>query len=483
MFYLPSFDRRVGACSLTVVPPMALSLRSVVPHDRTDGPVMTGTTVGSLQRLLADVFGSLRDVSGYSLLTAVGLALGFARELTVAATFGLSPLLDVFIAVMSIQLFFGTQIGNALETAFIARVAKEGGAVIVRREVKTALCGLLLVNLGVILFLLTSGGLLLHSIFPRFDEAQSTLGVRTLHFLTAPIVFASTAGLMRGALSVLGAFAPGFMAGSIISICSILSITLWSENLGIDALTLGVAMGNLLVMLIFAVQLFRLTSSTPSESMLSSRKGWFMLWGAAGTILVGELMYLAVGLTQQSLATWLPSGSIAAFFYASTIVSVPLSLLVLPLTTITFPRMVEAFGQDRTIGLALLWRQAIFLLVVSFVLVAIVAFFAESIVELVFMRGKFEREHVFFTASILSIVIWALPFLSLGRVFRNSCYALSDYRTPIVGLTAQWLALAGLGAILIPLLGVQGLALAIVAGEVVTSVTMGSRLAMKLRST
>ncbi len=135
----------------------------------------------------------------------------------------------------------------------------------VRREVKPALCGLLLVNLGVVLFLLASGGLLVQGIFPRFDETQAALGVRTLHFLTLPIVFASTVGLLRGALSVLGAFAPGFVAGSIISVCSILSITIWSEPLGIDALTLGVAVGNLLVMLLFALRLLRLTSSSPSE--------------------------------------------------------------------------------------------------------------------------------------------------------------------------------------------------------------------------
>jgi putative peptidoglycan lipid II flippase len=461
---------------------MSLSLRSVVSPGRTAIPDLEEAPVGNVRRMLTDVLGPLREASGYSLLTAVGLALGFARELTVASTFGLSPQLDVFVAVMTLQLFFGAQIGNALETAFIARAAKEGGVVTVRREVKPALCGLLLVNLGVVLFLLASGGFLVHSIFPRFDAAQATLGVQTLHFLTAPIVFASTAGLLRGALSVLGAFAPGFVAGSIISICSIVSMTLWSEGLGIDALTLGVAMGNLLVMLLFAFQLVRLTSATPSESTLPARKGWFVLWGAAGTILVGELIYLAVGLTERSLASWLPSGSIAGFFYAGTIVAVPLSLLVLPLTTMTFPRLVKAFGQDKTTGLAMLRKQALLLFSVSVAVVVVVTVFAEPIVKLVFMRGKFSFEHVLFTASILSITIWALPFLSLGRVFRNSCYALSDYRTPMVGLTAQWLVLAGLGAVLAPLIGVQGLAIAIVAGEAVTSVTMGTRLAMKLRT-
>ncbi len=461
---------------------MSVSLRTIVSPGQTGIPGLDEAPVGRVRRALVDVLGPLREASGYSLLTFVGLALGFARELTVASTFGLSPQLDVFVAVMTLQMFFGAQIGNALETVFIARVAKEGGAMTVRREVKPALCGLLLVNLGVVLFLLASGGLLVQGIFPRFDETQAALGVRTLHFLMLPIVFASTAGLLRGALSVLGAFAPGFVAGSIISVCSILSMTLWSETLGIDALTLGVAVGNLLVMLLFALRLLRLMSSTPPESTPSAPKGWFVLWGAAGAILLGELMYSAVGLTERSFASWLPPGSIAGFFYASTIVSVPLSLLIIPLTTMTFPRMVKAFGEDRTAGRTMLRKQAMLLLGVSFTVVALVSFFAEPIVKLVFMRGKFSLEHALFTAFILSITIWALPFMSLGRVFRNSCYALSDYRTPMVGLTAQWVVLAGLGAMLVPLVGVQGLAIAIVAGEVVTSVTMGSRLAMKLRS-
>lgn len=460
---------------------MSFSLRALVSQGRIV-PDLDEVSVGRVRRVLIDLLRPLREASGYSLLTGVGLTLGFVRELTVASTFGLSPQLDVFVAVMSLQLFFGAQIGNALETAFISRVARGGGAAAVSRAVQSALCGLLLVNLGVVLFLLGSAGLLLSAFFPRFDGAQEALGVRTLHFLTAPIVFASTAGLLRGALSVLGAFAPGFAAGSIISLCSIVSITLWAERLGVDALTLGVAAGNLLVMLLFAVRLVRMTWSTPSEPRPPAREGWFLLWGAAGTILVGELIYAAVSVTERSLASSLPGGSIAGFFYASTIVSVPLSLLVMPLTTMAFPRMVEAFEQDRPTGLAMLSKQGLLLLAVSVMVVAVVSVFAESIVELIFVRGKFSLEHARFTASILSITVWALPFMSLGRVFRNSCYALSDYRTPLVGLTLQWLLLAGLGAVLVPRVGVQGLAIAIVAGEAATSVTMGSRLAMTLRA-
>ncbi|MDP2381530.1 MAG: lipid II flippase MurJ [Nitrospirota bacterium] len=460
---------------------MSISQKTLISPGRADQDLGV-LPLRTMQRAFADVLGPLRQASGYSLLTGIGLVLGFVRELTVASTFGLSPQLDVFVAVMSLQLFFGAQIGNALESAFISRVARGGGAAAVSRAVQPALCGLLLVNLGVVLFLLGSAGLLLSAFFPHFDAAQEALGVRTLHFLTAPIVFASTAGLLRGALSVLGSFAPGFAAGSIISLCSIVSITLCSERLGVDALTLGVAAGNLLVMLLFTSRLVRMTWSVPSESRPPAREGWFLLWGAAGTILVGELIYAAVSVTERSLASWLPPGSIAGFFYASTIVSVPLSLLVMPLTTMAFPRMVEAFGQDKSIGFAMLWKQGLLLLAVSVTAVAVVSVFAESIVELIFVRGKFSLEHARFTASILSITVWALPFMSLGRIFRNSCFALSDYRTPLVGLTMQWMLLAVLGATLVPRVGVQGLAIAIVAGEAATTVTMGSRLAMALRS-
>jgi peptidoglycan biosynthesis protein MviN/MurJ (putative lipid II flippase) len=442
-----------------------------------------GDRAGVLRQLFADLLGSVQAVSGYSLLTGVGLLLGFARELTVASTFGLSSELDVFVAVMSVQLFFGTQIGNALETAFISRVAKQDGAAVVSRSLKPALYGLTLVNAGIVVFLLGSAGLLLQTIFPRFDAGQQALAVHTLHALLVPIVFASTAGLLRGALAVLGSFAPGFLAGSIVSVCTILSIIFLSSSLGIDALTLGVAAGNLCVLVLFAGRLACHRGAGTGDSSTATKGGWFYLWGAAVTVLIGELVYSGVAVTERSLASWLPAGSIAGFFYASTIVSVPLSLLFIPLTTMTFPRMVEAFGCGALTGLELVRKQGMLLLGISVVVVAIVALFAQSIVEVVFMRGQFSIEHARFTASILSVTIFALPFMSLGRLLRNSCYSLADYRTPVVGLGVQWAALAGLGLMLVPRYGAQGLAVAMVAGEAATMLTMSALFASRVRST
>lgn len=465
---------------------MALFARSLVWPGRVAHRFLDGTALAAVRQRVAEAVESSRAVSGYSLLTGLGLLLGFARELTVASTFGLSQQLDVFVAVMSVQLFFGAQTGNALETAFIARLGAQSGSGAALRLLRPAVYGLLLVNAGVVLCLWGSGSLLLEQLFPRFDAGQQALAAHTLRAFLLPLVFASTAGLLRGALVVQGAFVPGFLAGSIVSICTIVSVALFSSSLGIDALTLGVAVGNLGVLGLFIGRLVLLmrgaSPASPAVPSVASRGGWFVLWGAAAAVLFGELVYAGVTLTERSLASWLPSGAIAAFFYASTIVSVPLSLFIVPLTTMVFPGMVEAFGRDRRAGLAQIARHGIFLSAASVVVVLVVVPFARTIVDTVFLRGQFSAEHAAFTASILSVTIMALPFMSLSRLLRNACYALSDYRTPVAGLFVQLAALAGLGVVLVPRYGAPGLACAMVASEAVLLSTLTLVLIRRVRA-
>jgi putative peptidoglycan lipid II flippase len=423
-------------------------------------------------RIQTEDRGLFKAMPIYALLIGVGLLLGFFRELTVASTFGLSSELDVFVVVMGFQLFLGVQIGNALETVFISKVASLGRGE-QRFFFKAAVRGLVVGNLAITVALIAVSGGVLSLIFPAFSQEQHQLGVRLVQILLLPIVFANIAGLVRGALAVTGTFVPGFLAGSIVSLCTIGSVLLLADVAGIDSLVWGVVVGNLMVLALYIVQLRknRVLEGPPGQAEASPAQ--VHLWKAVATVLVVEAVYQGLVLTERSFASDLGAGKIAAFYYAGTIVAVPVSLLAFPVTTTLFPRMARLFASSRAEGAALLKKYGSIQLVASGLIASVIAFFARPIVELLFMRGRFSAADAENTAHILSTLIFALPFMCLYGLIRNGFYSLSDYRTPVYGMTVQWGVVALGCGLLVPRYGVQGLAVASVLAQATHTVLLG----------
>lgn len=417
-------------------------------------------------RIDADDRGLLTAVPTYALLVGTGVLLGFLRELTVASSFGLSSELDVFVVVMGFQLFLGVQVGNALEMVFISKAASWGKNQ-QRFVFRSAFRGLVAWNLVVTTVLIAVSGGLLSLVFPAFSQEQHRLGVRLVQMLLLPIVFANMAGLVRGALAVTGTFAPGFLAGSIVSLCTIGSVLLFADAAGIDSLVWGVVAGNLLVLALYVVQLYRTRLLEGPQERDGARLSQVDLWKAVATVLVVEVVFQGLVLTERSFASHLRPGMIAAFFYAGTIVAVPVSLLAYPVNTTLFPRMTRLFASNRVEGAALLKKYGFLLLLASGLCAAIIALAARPLVELLFLRGRFSVSDAELTAHVLSMVVFALPFMTIHGLIRNGFYALSDYKTPLLGMAIQWGAVALGCGLLIPRYGVQGLAAASVVAQAI----------------
>lgn len=429
--------------------------------------------------VLIDITSMLKGVSGYSFLAIIGLGFGFIRELVVASQFGLSADLDVFVAVMSIHVFFGVQIGNSIEAAFISKVPRSSDVSVLVTRLTQTLSSLVLLNAVIVLLLVVTSDVVLKALFPGFDAHQHRLGIRMIQFLLLPIAFTNMAGLLRSGLNVLSKFAPGFFAGTVVSVMTIISVLAYAPHLGVDALVLGYAAGHFLVLVIFAARLIMIDEVVVVRSNWTGSGMWF-LWGSAGAVLMGEIFYQTVILTERSLAATLPSGSIAAFYYASTIVSVPLSLFVVPLTTTLFPSLVELFKEEPREALGCLLKHGVLIMGLGLVVAATVSNFARPIVEAIFVRGHFTVEDAAYTAGILAVTVWALPFVSLGRLLKTSCYSLQEYRGPALAVGAQAVALLSLGLVLIPRFGAFGLAVAYLCAEATMMMAMGLSLSRRL---
>jgi len=400
----------------------------------------------------------LLSLGRYSLLSGAALTFGLVRELTVSAKFGLNKDLDVYLAMSGFYLFFGAQIGNALEMVFISKSAKMDNAERVTEQVIKLIKTLLIVNLLTMIILYNTSSYIIKWIFPSFTPTQVELGVTLLAWLILAIIFSNLSGLMRAGLNVLRIFTPGMLAGSIISISSSIAVYFYGDTLGINALLYGFIVGNGLVFLMISLIFLKAANFSYRQRLHTSKTFADGVWKAVAIVIIGEAAFQGFSMTEKSFASTLAAGTVSAFFYAWTLVSIPLSLIVMPLSTVIYPRLAEKFGKDKRDGFAMLKRYGGWLFLFGLSIVTIASNFSEELVKLIFMRGQFSMADAEKTAEILSILIFALPLLSLSRLTRYSLYSLSNYTGPVLALALSWVVIAIAGYILTPIYGVTGLA-------------------------
>lgn len=401
-------------------------------------------------------------LSKYSMLSALALVLGFARELTVSGHFGLSKELDVYVAILGFFNFFGAQIANVLEMVFISKSGHFASPLGVLVQLRRAVPALIGINLLIAGILFAGGPYLLRLIFPAFTEQQLVLGMFLLNFVFLAIFCANFSGLIRASLNVLRVFTPGMLAGSIVSICTIAGVVFYSETYGVLTALLGFIVGNGLVLILVTTTLASQIGPSvwkQSKSALRTSEVHSM-WSAAFVVLIGEFAYQGFSLTERSFAADIGTGTISAFFYAWALINVPLALVVMPVSNVVYPQLAKAFTTSRGAAVRMLVTRG-GLLTIAGVIVAIgFSYYADWIVKILFLRGRFTTENAELTAQILQILVFALPMMSFGRIVRYSLYSLSNYSMPTLALMLGWAVMTILARWLTPLYGIQGLSLA-----------------------
>jgi putative peptidoglycan lipid II flippase len=368
-------------------------------------------------------------LSRYSLLSLVALFLGFWRELVVSSHFGLSQELDVYVAILGFYLFFGVQVANTLEMVFISKSAQSKSDGQITAQLFNSCKVLSLVNVIVSIILHYTAMPMIALFFPGFTPEQIQLGSLILDYLIIAIIFANFSGLLRASLNILKIFSPGLLSGATISLVSASAVIFFSDKYGLDALVLGFISGNCIVfcllLIVFCIRVgwhglidgFRQSSNSSG------------LWKAALIVLLGEICYQGFNMAERSFASTISTGTISSFYYAWTLVAVPLSVVIMPLSTVIYPRLAAEFSGDPLKGFRLLKKYIIPLFLCSLLVVSGVSFLSENIVKIVFMRGNFSQADAEKTAGILGVLIFSLPFSSFGRMVRYGLYSLSDYKS------------------------------------------------------
>jgi putative peptidoglycan lipid II flippase len=144
------------------------------------------------------------------------------------------------------------------------------------------------------------------------------------------------------------------------------------------------------------------------------------------------------------LASFLPTGAVAALAYAQVLYTLPVSLFGMSVSAAELPAMSSAAGEESELASVLRGRLARGLRQIAFFVVpSAVAFLGlgDVITAALYQSGAFTRGMTLYVWGILAGSAVGLLASTLGRLYASTFYALQDTRTPLrfglvrVGLT------------------------------------------------
>ena len=148
----------------------------------------------------------------------------------------------------------------------------------------------------------------------------------------------------------------------------------------------------------------------------------------------------------QVIASFLPSGAVAALAYAQTLYLLPVSLFGMSISSAELPELSSGVGGDALRArLDAALRRVAFLVVPSAVAFAALG---DRVAALVFQTGAFSRDDVAWVWAVLAGSSVGLLASTLARLYASAFWALHDTRTPLRFAMARVALGAGLAALL-----------------------------------
>lgn len=390
----------------------------------------------------------------YAMLVAAGILLsrlfGLLRLRVFAYYFGNSYAKDAFDAAFRIPNLLQNLFGEgALSASFIpvyAKLLAQGDEKEAGRVAGAILAVLALLVSVLVLIGVLSAPLLVDVITPGFEGPRRELALQLVR-----ILFPGAGLLVLSAwcLGVLNSHKRFFLSyvSPVLWNLAIIAALLWFGTRGADEaqlqrLAVMAAWGSVAGSLIqFGIQLpivLQLARNLRLNLDLAARPVRTVITNFAPAFVSRGVVQISA-FVDQTIASWLPIGAVAALNYAQTIYLLPISLFGMSVSAVELTAMSSTTGDAETVNAQLRGRlEAGMRQIAFFIVPSAVGFLAlgDVIIGALLQTGKFDRAATVYVWTILAGSTLGLLASTLGRLNSSTFYALQDTRTPL------WCALA-----------------------------------------
>lgn len=404
----------------------------------------TGTEQPVAAKAAAPAAPSVAKTAGIvAILTVVSKVAGLARDMVVAAAYGTSVIADAYqfayLFTGNVLILFGG-LGGPFHSSTVSILTgkqndREATGKLVTQVLVLTLIALTLIAIAAYFaapYLVHElkgiyAKMSSHDIRLMFEEET----LKQLRIMLPLIVISGLVGVVYGVLNVYHRVVSASLSPSIASIAIIVFIYISQVKDGtpagwaLAAGTLAGAIGQLLVQLpsMMALKLKWHLSLKPVEGLAEYGR---MLWPAAFSTSVGQLtVYVDAYFALQEQAVW------TAIVNSNRLVQLPLGILLTAMLVPILPRFTQQVNEERIDDLKEELRRSLrFLWFLALPISAILLAIPRPIIEVLFMRGRFDEMSTALVTSALIFLIPSIFFYVARDLMTRVFYAYKDSQTP-----------------------------------------------------
>jgi putative peptidoglycan lipid II flippase len=353
-----------------------------------------------------------------AVVTLLVKGLAIAKEFTIAWQLGTGDSIDAFLIAFLIPAFVINVVANSLNAALMATYIQ------VREQQGPGPAGKLLagaswVSLGFLgLLMVAVAGFApwyLPVVAPGFGPAKLQLSLHLL-WVMVPLIGINGMAVLWGAVLNAGEqFALVAIAPALTPMAMVGLLLGWPQMQGF-ALAVGLVLGAILELGLIAASLRR-----QRLSILPRWTGWSpelrQVAGQFFPVMAGACVFASSELIDQSMASHLPPGTVAALGYGNKMVSLPLTLMTTAIGSAVMPYFSQLIGQNKWPELHQLLRQMLpRIFWIAFALAGGLAMFSVPIVRLLFQHGAFTARDTVVVAQVQAAFALQIPFHLCGII-------------------------------------------------------------------
>lgn len=414
---------------------------------------------------LQSLWGAAFVVGG---LTATAKVAALLKDSLVASRFGSGASLDAFLLALVVPGFLiSVAVGTlpaALTPTYIAVREHEGKDA--ARHLARAVFASAFRWLTVLSVL---GGIasLMYSVLPSAHLADETRHVlpQLALWLAPYTLIQGVCAAWAGLLAAERGYAASAMAPIAQPVGMAIAIFLGAEHLGIGALVAGLLGGTLVQGAIYMWALKKrelpiFAWRTSAGLSASTRLAIARVQTQYAPAVAGAVLMSATSVIDQTMAAWLPAGSVSALGFGTKLSAVMMSVGAIALSTTLLPHLSELVAREEWATLrSLVRRVAVVILAVTVPVTIVLILAAEPIVRLLFQRGAFTASETAIVAKVQSAYLLQFPVHLLGILYVRLISSLQANRLLTIGSAVNLTVNIALNIVFMRWFGVAGIAL------------------------